>query len=281
MKSQISNIISHQHPNITKCFNYSQIKKNTTDSVRKLACFCSMITFSILSIPIYFPRANSTPVELISFTLECCWRGLKILYVSMAQKMTKSPDGPSSVSEPYHATLIVSYLQQMRMWESGEGDQSRRGRPGDLWFEKSWSHLLHSFFILLNSYFSALAVKIKRDVVQPISFDGHENFMSQLSQTSQTSDFSVTSTSSQNGKKSQKGRKKRKRASSKTDDCQGHLEGKEEDQQSKLPTPISSTTHLTDILAEAQEYKTFCRKSRVGSLYEVTPAHFFVVIILS
>lgn len=282
LTSQVDAHLSRLGTEVTKCFAVGQLKKNTSELVRKLACFCSQFSSSILCIPIYYPSTTPVRLDLISLALDCCWRGLNLLYESMAQNSQKVmvdesivPQGEQPLNGETHiVSLIITHLRRMRLWEgsSSNSDPNRRGRSGDIWHDKIWSHFLHSYFIILNSYYSILAYKIKMDNPSPVMGVGNQNSrQSQLSET-QASEFSNSvSLSSQNGgqTKSRKGRRKRKRSIGEVKDGEGYREEKEEDKQSKAPPNQSLLSSFTGLLTEAQEYKVFCRKTRVGPLYEV------------
>jgi hypothetical protein len=176
--------------------------------------------------------------------------------------------------------VLVKNLQEMASWvEGGAGAQGvRGGRGGEqvVWYDQTWSHLLHSFFILLNSFFGLLSFETRARTQHPPASppaltELEDPEASQLSQLSQRSEVSIASTASGKGgkggkkKKEKKLRKKRKRDQGEVgeDGTFGERRKVEE------ATTAARMRLLSEILNAAQEFKAFCRKNRVGSLYEV------------
>jgi hypothetical protein len=222
-----------------------------------------------------------------------------MIYEAMATKYSSSRTGvgdpttapPTPESGGTESPLeegIVKYLQELRSWESGlSGTRSHRGRGDVVWYEHSWSHLLQSFFLLLSSLYCVLAFNLKSDLSQTLEsqlqsqqqqeqelVNPEDTETTQLSQLSQVSDLSTISSVSQNGTKTKKkkagkgGKKKRKREE---ESEEARLE-REEKKKREMEMEARSWRKkmLTQILNEAQEFKAFCRKTRVGSLYEVS-----------
>jgi hypothetical protein len=158
----------------------------------------------------------------------------------------------------------VSYLHEMVSWGEGGAGQARRGQV--VWYDQTWAHRLHSFFILLNAFCAVLSFELRRaEALSPSHPEIEDTEASQLSQLSQRSEASTVSTASQSlreQKKKKKGKKLRKKRKREED-------GAEE--KKVLEDASAARGRLfADLLASALEFKTFCRKSRVGSLYEVS-----------
>ena len=241
--------------------------------------------------------------NILQTGLESIYQFLKKRTNSLNKNDIKNENGNEIHNDTNEDLRIVSYLRQMRTWEG-----SNKSR-GSFWYDHMNSHILHSFFMILNGIFQLLFVqnlsttnaKSELNIIP----NSNEDFSlaSQASQASQASiGTELTNTSKiniQNGHSNQEKvdevsknenldesksmtRQKRKRTTTTTTKMkktkklttsQPELQQSEHQEQQQLlenGENKESTGNVFQLMInEAMEFKTICRKAHVGSLAEV------------
>lgn len=275
-----------------------------------MACLCAQISHSIVVLEIkYFNSIPSNQFDVYfddfkKLSRQTLQTGLQLIYQllqkrfhfsekddqnenqieSESEKKDHESHKPSTTEEDFDV-VIVSYLRSMRTWEDHNNQQSKYS----LWFEKIPSHLLHSFFMILNSICQLLSSQqqsICESTADPSNVISESFELSQLSQLSRASERSEGKDQLEDESETKGTRGKRKKPTNASTNTRGRSKLKRVNS-SEPPVDTTSVPSqqpkqseakqegggrgaiLLQIVNEAMEFKSICRKARIGSLAEV------------